>query len=97
MKHTDVTFKNLLDLQVDDIQLVTLELLTQQLQLSEDVQKLNHLEAFTCRLLLKPNCSAISSVSQKLELMFLVECQFPAATTTTLLKFNIQWNFTYLD
>jgi hypothetical protein len=27
MKHTDVAFKNLLDLQVDDIQLVTLELI----------------------------------------------------------------------
>ena len=50
MKHTDVTFKNLLDLQADHIQLVILELLTQQLQLSEDVQKLNHLEAFTRRL-----------------------------------------------
>ena len=69
MKHTDVTFKDLLDLQVDHIQLVTLELLTQQLQLSEDVQKLNHLEVFTRRLPLKPNRSAISSVSQNLELM----------------------------
>jgi len=67
--HTDVTFKNLLDLCVDHIWLVTLELFTQQLQLSEDVQKLNHLEALTHRLPLKPNDSAISSVSQKLELM----------------------------
>jgi len=69
MKHTGMKFKNLLDLWVDHIQLVTLELFTQQLQLSEGVQKLNHLEAFTHKLPLKPNGSAFFSVTQKLELM----------------------------